>query len=80
MKRTLKKSRAELREVKQRAGKKGGDATLRKHGREHFSRIGKCGAEVFHARYRLEPVNLNDFAIVNRETGEVKAFLNGLPF
>jgi hypothetical protein len=48
----------------------GGLAVLKKYGRDHFSRIGKRGAKTFHKRYRLSPVDLNDFAIVNRKTGE----------
>lgn len=64
-------------EAKQKAGRAGGAATLARHGKEHFRRAGRAGARVFHARYRLVPVDLNDFAIVNRETGEVKARLGG---
>ena len=62
------------------AGRRGGMRTLEKHGVDHFKKIGAIGARVFHRRYRLAPVGLDNFAIVNRETNEVKAFLNGLPF
>jgi hypothetical protein len=64
---------------KREAGRRGGLATLARHGKEYMREIGKKGAKVFHLRYRLEPVNLNDFAVVHRETGEIKAYLSGLP-
>ena len=69
-----------LRKKRSKAGRRGGRSTLTKYGVDHFREIGKRGASVFHKRYRLEPVNISNFAIVNRETGEVKAFLNGVPF
>ncbi|MCQ3938444.1 MAG: hypothetical protein DPW18_15555 [Chloroflexi bacterium] len=65
---------------KREAGRQGGLRTVARYGIEHMRRIGKKGAEAFHSRYRLEPVRLNDFTIVHRETGEVKAFLSGLLF
>lgn len=62
------------------AGRRGGHATVAKYGAAHMRTIGAQGAKVFHSRYRLTPVGTSQFAIVNRETNEVKAFLNGLPF
>lgn len=62
--------------VKQKAGRKGGVATLKKHGVDFFRKIGKKGARITWSRYHLSPTGLNNFAMVNRETGEVKAFLN----
>jgi hypothetical protein len=62
---------------KQVAGFLGGNATFAKYGREHFQQIGKKGAKVLHHRYKLEPVDLNDFALVNRKTGEIKALISG---
>lgn len=67
-----------LNQKRKDAGARGGAATLARHGRAHFKKIGAIGAKVFHDRYRLEPVDLNDFAIVHRETNEVKAYLSGL--
>jgi hypothetical protein len=66
-----------MNQVKQTAGRLGGKTTLKKYGVEHFRKIGAKGAKVFHLRYRLEPVRMNDFAIVHRVTGEVKGFING---
>ena len=66
------KSKAEL-------GRLGGLATLKKYGRRHFQRLGKWGAHRMHATYKLVPVDLNDFLLVNRETGEAKARLSGKP-
>ena len=59
------------------AGRLGGLRTLEKHGIEHYSKIGKIGARVIHARYRISPVRLNDYALVNRKTNQIIAFLNG---
>lgn len=59
-------------------GRRGGKATVKKHGREHMSKIGKRGAATFHKRYRLQPVGLNDFAIVKRSDPRVViGFING---
>jgi hypothetical protein len=69
-----------MQQKKAAAGRAGGLRTLEKYGVEHFKKIGAIGAKVFHRRYRLTPVGLDNFAIVNRETNEVKAFLNGVPF
>ena len=62
--------------VKQKAGRLGGISTFKKYGVEHFRKIGLNGARVTHSRYRLTPTGLNDFAMIDRATGEVKAFLN----
>lgn len=67
-------------EKKQAAGRAGGRATLAKHGRGHFQSIGSKGGRVLHERYRLVPVAQDDFALVHRETGQVKAFLSGRKF
>jgi len=55
---------------KAQAGRAGGLATFGKHGAQHMREIGKRGARVFWERYRLEPVDLADFAIVERATGK----------
>lgn len=64
---------------KKEAGRRGGLSTLKRYGVEHYRRLGKWGAHVMHVTYRLEPCGLNDFAIVHRETNEVKAYLSGKP-
>lgn len=61
------------------AGRLGGLATLKKFGKGYFKRLGKWGAHRMHATYSLTPVGQNDFALVHRETGEVKAYLSGKP-
>lgn len=68
-----------MNQVKQDAGRKGGLATLKKFGKRYFKKLGKLGAHRMHATYKLEPVDLNDFALVHRETGKVKAYLSGKP-
>jgi len=63
--------------TKVECGKMGDLATYKKHGTEHMQSIGKRGAESFHNRYDLKPVNLNDFAIVEKTTGKIINFLSG---
>lgn len=57
--------------TKRSAGRRGGLATLARHGRQHMQAIGRRGAQVFWRRYHLVPCDLADFAIVERETGKV---------
>lgn len=80
MRKTVRDLQESLSRKRAAAGRRGGRATVARHGVEHMRTIGAKGAKVFHSRYKLEPVSLNDFAIVHRETGEVKNFLNGKPF
>lgn len=58
-------------------GRRGGRATVAKHGREHMQAIGKRGAASFWKRYTLHPVGTSDFAITSRKTGEVIGFMSG---
>jgi general stress protein YciG len=57
--------------TKQQAGRRGGLATLERHGREHYRRIGKRGADVTWTRYQLSPVGLTEYALVERATGKI---------
>ncbi len=61
------------------AGRKGGLKTVSRYGKRYMRRLARFAAHRFHTIYKYEPVELNDFAIVNRETGEVKAYLSGKP-
>ena len=63
--------------TKRQAGRKGGLATVARHGPDHMRQIGKRGARAFWNRYTLRPAGLSDFAIVRRETNEVIAFTSG---
>lgn len=60
-------------EVKRRTGQLGGLATVKRHGREHMQAIGKRGAATLWRRYGLKPCQLTRWALVDRETDEVKA-------
>jgi hypothetical protein len=62
------------------AGRSGGQSTLKKYGNDHFRKIGARGALITWLTYSLRPVGTSRFAMVNRETGKVKAMLDGLPF
>ncbi len=59
--------------TKKEAGSIGGKSTVKKYGVEYMRSIGKRGALIFYQRYELTPVNLNQFAIVERATGKIKA-------
>ena len=54
---------------KTEAGRLGGLKTANKYGNEYMSILAKRGAIAFHAKYKLVPIDLNNFAIVNRVTG-----------
>jgi len=64
-------------QTKKQAGQLGGRATVARHGREHMRKIGQRGAAITWSRYELRPVGMSDFAMVRKDTGEVKAFLSG---
>ncbi len=59
--------------TRQQAGSKGGRATVDRHGREHMQQIGRKGAAVTWTRYRLVPWKLSQYAMVDKNTNEVKA-------
>jgi hypothetical protein len=61
------------------AGAKGGRATVKKYGKRYMKKLAKWGAHRMHSKYALVPVNLNDFALVHRQEGTVKAYLSGKP-
>jgi|GEM_PF-3426521 hypothetical protein len=61
------------------AGSKGGKATVKKYGKRYMRKLARWAAHRMHSIYRLVPVDLNDIALVHRETGLVKAYLSGKP-
>ncbi len=61
------------REQKRRAGRRGGIVTFTRHGREHMQEIGKRGAAELYRRYRLVPAGVAGWALIDRETNEVRA-------
>lgn len=65
--------------TKQQAGSMGGCATVAKHGREHMQTIGKRGAATTWTRYLLSPIGQSGWAMIDRETREVKTFINYIP-
>jgi general stress protein YciG len=64
---------------KKQAGRKGGETTVAKHGREHMAEIGTRGAKATWTRYALKPVNQSQYVMVDRRTNEIKAIINYLP-
>ena len=63
--------------AKQKAGQKGGRATLAKHGREYMQQIGRCGASVTWTRYYLAPIGQYQYAMVEKTTGKIKVIKDG---
>lgn len=59
--------------LKQKAGRLGGLATVAKHGRPYMAAIGRRGAAALWRRYSLLPYQVGQYALVDRETGKVKA-------
>ena len=59
------------------AGSLGGKQTVKKYGKRYMRRLAKWGAHRMHSIYQLTPAGTSDFALVHRETGEVKGFLSG---
>ena len=68
-----------MKHTKEQAGRKGGLATVQRHGREHMQAIGREGARTTWSRYQLSPVGQSGWAMVDRATNEVKTFINYLP-
>ncbi len=68
-----------MRHTKQSAGKLGGQATYKAHGRAHMQKIGKAGAASTWTRYHLTPIGQSGWAMVDRETNQVKQFINFIP-
>ena len=68
-----------MKHTKKTAGAKGGRATVEKHGRAHMAAIGKTGAAVTWSRYQLSPIGQSGWAMVHRQTNEVKTFINYIP-
>ena len=68
-----------MKHTKQTAGAMGGRATVARHGRGHMQAIGKQGAAVIWTRYHLAPIGQRGWAMVNRQTNQVKCFINHIP-
>lgn len=67
--------------TKAEAGRKGGTSTAKKYGNEYMSELARKGAQAFHKKYKLVPINLNDFLIVSRDNPDqvCPKTLNGQP-
>lgn len=64
--------------TKAECGSLGGKKTVEKYGKSYMQTLARCGAAAMHAKYKLEPIGQNDFAIINRETGQPnRKTLNG---
>ena len=56
--------------TKKQAGKLGGRATVKKYGKDYMAALARKGGRTLHEKYKLVPVNGNDFILVHRETGK----------
>lgn len=70
---TKKLTQAELEQRRQHAAPAGGRAVVRKYGPEYMAELGRKGAQAQHNKYAMVPVGPNNFAYVDRETGQVIA-------
>lgn len=61
------------------AGRKGGTRTVKRYGKRYMRRLGKWGAHRMHSTYRITPIGTCQYALVHRETGQIKAYLSGKP-
>lgn len=58
---------------KSEAGRLGGKSTVARYGPEHMRAIGKKGAATLWRRYALYPFELSKYALVDRESGQIRA-------
>lgn len=58
-------------------GQKGGLATLERYGSLHYSKIGSLGGRATRDKYALVPWGQSDYAMTNRLTGKIVAYLSG---
>lgn len=58
--------------TKAEAGRLGGLPTAQKYGSSYMSEIGRKGAAITWARYRLVPAGVSGWLIVNRQTDEAR--------
>jgi hypothetical protein len=68
-----------MKHTKRSAGALGGRATVARHGNEYMQELGARGASVTWSRYHLAPIGQSGWAMVHRQTNEVKAFINYIP-
>ena len=59
--------------TKAECGALGGKATVARYGPEYMAQIGKRGAATLWKRYNLRPYQLSKYALVDRQSGEIRA-------
>lgn len=59
--------------TKAESGRLGGKATVKKHGKDYMSEIGARGAKSTWDKYSMQPIGLNQFAMVNKTTNQIVA-------
>ena len=69
----IKQQNRSNRMTKSEAGRLGGQATAKKHGTAHMKAIGRRGADATWAKYNLVPVGTSQYAMVDKQTNEIKA-------
>ena len=62
--------------TKSEAGRKGGRATVQKYGRSYMREIGRKGAETFWRRYRVLPVGVSQYGLVEKDSGKLLTIYN----
>lgn len=65
--------------TRQESGRAGGLANVARHGPAHMAAIGRKGGRSTQRKYKLEPIGQSGWAMVDRQTGKVKNFINFIP-
>ena len=61
------------------AGSAGGRKTVKRYGKRYMKRLAKWAAHCMHLKYSISPVGTCQYALVNRKSGEIRAYLSGKP-
>lgn len=61
--------------TKSEAGRLGGLTTSRRYGKIYMREIARRGAAMFWKKYRLSPIGMANFAIVDRQTNKIVGFM-----
>lgn len=62
--------------TKAEAGRLGGIATFKKHGKKHMRRIGKNGAKTTWELYSMKPIGQSQYAMVRKSDNIIVAIHN----
>ena len=61
------------------AGSRGGKRTVKLHGKRYMKRLARWAAHCMHTKYSIQPVGTCQYALVNRKTNVIRAYLSRQP-